>query len=305
MMIASMRSGTMVQPGETRGCVGCHENRLSAPTWKKSGIALKQPPVKLDGWHGPSQSFNYMTEVQPVWDNHCVKCHDFGKKAGERLVLAHDKELVFNASYVELFKNWGSDDALINTVGLGLAPINNAYSNGSPRSRLIKILKKGHNDVLLSDEEMERIITWIDIGGPYYPDFACAHPNNPAGRTPLTFSDIRRLEELTNIIFMNRNNEIYSRNHKLWITFDRPELSPCLQKLDKNSNAYHEALMIIKKGQMELKNNPEADLPGFKYCGEHQEREEKYNRLLSREKMRRKALAEGRKVYDLDLNFIR
>ena len=29
MMIQSMRSGTIVRPGETVGCVGCHESRSS------------------------------------------------------------------------------------------------------------------------------------------------------------------------------------------------------------------------------------------------------------------------------------
>ena len=304
MMIASMRSGTMVQPGETRGCAGCHENRLSAPDFQKSYMAFKRSPSKMDGWYGPARNFCYMTEVQPVWDKYCVSCHDFGNKAGERLLLARDKELVFNVSYAELFQNWGGDNALLNTVGLGLAPINSAYAIGSHRSRLVELLKKGHQDVVLLDEEMKRIITWIDIGGPYYPNFASAHPNNFAGRSPLSIPDVQRLEELTGIVFANKNGNISYAFHKPWISFDRPELSPCLQKLDKNSDTYHEALSIIIKGQLEFQNNPEADMPGFKYCKEHQEREEKYNRLLCREHIRRKALAEGRKVYDHELNEI-
>ena len=31
-MIQSMRSGTMVMPGEVNGCIGCHEDRLSVPS---------------------------------------------------------------------------------------------------------------------------------------------------------------------------------------------------------------------------------------------------------------------------------
>jgi hypothetical protein len=31
MMIQSMRSGTLVQPGEVTGCIGCHEDRRTAP----------------------------------------------------------------------------------------------------------------------------------------------------------------------------------------------------------------------------------------------------------------------------------
>ena len=50
--------------------------------------------------------------------------------------------------------------------------------------------------------------------------------------------------------------------------------------------------------QQELRENPEADMPGFACCAEHLAREEKYQRLRSREQARREAIAEGRKIYD-------
>jgi hypothetical protein len=63
MMISTMRSGTLVQPGESQSCVGCHENRLSTPPPQKLTTALKRAPSKLDGWYGPARTFNYMTQV--------------------------------------------------------------------------------------------------------------------------------------------------------------------------------------------------------------------------------------------------
>ena len=297
MMVSTMRSGAQVQPGESQGCIGCHEDRLTMRPPFKNSLALQRPSSQLMGWHGPIRSFGYLKEIQPIWDKHCVGCHDFGKKAGEKLVLAGDKELVFNASYTELFQNWGRDKALLNTVGLGLAPINPAYSIGSHRSRLIELLKRGHNKVKLSEEEMDRIVSWIDIGGPYYPDYACAYPTNVAGRAPLSGAQVKRLEKLTGIGFDGGGNPGYV-THRLWLSFDRPELSPCLRKLDKTGDVYREALEIIKTGQDELRKNPEADWPGFKYCAEHQAREDKYQLMRERENKRRQALVDGRKVYD-------
>lgn len=261
-------------------------------------MALRRPASKLTGWHGPPRSFSYLQEIQPIWDKHCVKCHDFGKEAGEKLVLARDKELVFNASYVELFRNWGTDKALLNTVGLGLAPIPPAYAIGSHRSRLVETLRRGHNDVALSAEEMERIVTWIDIGGPYYPDYACAHPANVAGRAPISATQAKRLEMLTGVKLADDAGNPGYAAHRLWISFDRPELSPCLRKLNQGSEAYREALAIIRAGQTELHNNPDADLPGFHPCKDHQARETKYQALRKREESRHQALVEGRKVYD-------
>ena len=112
-----------------------------------------------------------------------MRCHDFGQEAEAKLVLAGDKELVFNASYVELFQNWGRESAWLSTVGLGLAPIKPAYATGAHRSRLVELLRRGHYEVRLSPEEMDRIVTWIDLGGPYYPDYASAIPTMwPAAR---------------------------------------------------------------------------------------------------------------------------
>ena len=301
MLIATMRSGTQVQPREAVGCVGCHEDRLQAPPPKKNVLAAQRPPAELTGWHGPPRTFSYMQEVQPIWDKHCVKCHDFGKKAGEKLILAGDKELVFNASYVELFQNWGKEKALLNTVGLGLAPLNAPRSVGSHRSRLVQLLRKGHAEVKLSPEEMDRVVTWIDLGGPYYPDYACAHPDNVAGRAPISIPQAKRLGELTGIRLVEDDGNPRYWQHRLQISFDRPELSPCLRKLDPQSAAYKEALSIIRAGQQELSKNPEADMPGFTACSEHRSREEKYQRLLGRERRRRTAIARGEKVYDAGL----
>jgi hypothetical protein len=148
---------------------------------------------------------------------------------------------------------------------------------------------------------MDRIVTWIDLGGPYYPDYACAHPDHVAGRAPLSIAQLNRLAALTGLPLSDGQGNLGFADHRLWLSFDRPEVSPCLRNLDKAGDAYREALAIIQAGQAELRKNPEADMPGFHPCEEHQIREEQYQALRDREASRRQALAEGRKAYDVGM----
>lgn len=126
MMIQSMRSGTYLQAGERAGCVGCHEDRRTSPV--STGpvpAAFRRPPSTLNGWQGPPRAFNYLAEVQLVFDKHCVSCHDFGKHAGRVLNLARDKDFIFNASYNELWRK-----GCVKVVGAGPAEIQQAIRGG-------------------------------------------------------------------------------------------------------------------------------------------------------------------------------
>ena len=114
MLIHSMRSGTIVRPGETSGCVGCHERRHSTPQLECLGAAWQRGPQRLEPWYGPARLFSYTAEVQPVFDEHCVSCHDYDTEGGKMLNLAGDLGLVFNTSYVEL-RNKG----YVRVVGAG------------------------------------------------------------------------------------------------------------------------------------------------------------------------------------------
>jgi hypothetical protein len=119
MMIQTMRSGTSIHSGEILGCVGCHESRLSANTSPHRSLlptSMKDNPEKLEPWHGPTRRFSYVREIQPVLDKHCVKCHDFGKKGGEKLILSGDRTLTFNFSYEELWSK-----GYVGAIGAGPA----------------------------------------------------------------------------------------------------------------------------------------------------------------------------------------
>lgn len=291
-MVQSMRSGVIVHPGETNGCIGCHEDRLSVPpVAAKMPIAMRQKAKKLTENTNENPIFSYARDMQPVFDAHCVKCHDFDKKAGEKLILAGDRNPYFNASYIDIQLK-----KHITSVGGGPAEIQQAYSWGAHASNLVKIIENGHHKVSLSKEEMETLYTWIDLNGIYYPEYESAYPGNPAGRSPITQKQLNRLGEITRVNFKKLAD--HKRKTGPQISFERPEMSPCLKNIQSESANYKEALAIIEAGKIQLEQLPRADMEGFKPCEEQQIQLNKYMKRLTIEKENNKAISEGKTVYD-------
>jgi hypothetical protein len=230
--------------------------------------------------------------VQPVFDRHCVRCHDFGGEGAKALVLARDRDLVFNASYNELWRK-----KLIRVVGAGPPETQPPRAWGAHASPLIHALSKGHHDVKLTAEEKDRLVTWIDLNAPYYPTYACAYPNNLAGRCPLDDAQLVRLEKLTGLPL--RNLAAHDRNNGPQVSFDRPDRSPCLATLSPtNTAARAEALALIRAGAEQLARRPEADVEGFEACPTDQWRDQKYVARQRQEQQHRQAIGRGEKRFD-------
>lgn len=211
MMVQSMRNGTSVHSGETFSCGGCHESRLTTNALTRRAqlpAAARRGPSKLRPWYGPARRFSYLDEVQPGLNKHCIRCHDFGKERAQKVVLAGDRTASFNVSYMELWRKGN-----LGTIGAGPAGHLPAYSWGSHASGLIQHLRKGHKDVKLDSERLDRLITWVDLNGPYYPTTYCAYPHNPPGRCPLGRKELRKLGGLAgfNINQMTRSSDCRGR----------------------------------------------------------------------------------------------
>ena len=287
-MLHSMRTGTVVQPNESQSCIGCHDDRGSAP-------AAYGASMPLAALRGPSpmddepELFNYLTEVQPVWDANCMACHDWGGSAATDLVLAGDKGLFFNASYTELWRK-----GFTGAIGAGPADIQQAKSWGSHASPLMAALLAGHHGVSLTAEELERVATWIDLNAPYYPDFYSNYPDNFTGRSPLSNAQLTTLGTLTGKNFFGMNR--WRTNPGPQVCFDRPEKSPCL--VGVSGANYANALAIIQSGQTKLAATPRMDMPNFAPIGMAEWREDKFTDRRNREFLNQAALDEGTKVYD-------
>ncbi len=298
MMVQSMRSGTVLQPGEKTGCTGCHEPRLDAPPWldRPAPLAMKRPPSRLEPWYGPTRVFGFTAEVQPVFDKHCVQCHDYGKPAGEKLNLAPDRLIAFNTAYNELWRK-----GYVTCAGGGPAAILRAYSWGSHASRLAAEIRRPtideHKELRLSKEETDRVTTWLDLNGVYYPTYACAYPDSLTGRCPLDKDQLGQLAKLAGLDLGRLRN--HSGNPGPQVNFTRPQWSPCLAKFaDHGDPAYRQSLAIIEAGKQMLTAKPRADMPGFRPCETDCRREEKYATRLGVEAANRKAIQAGKKLYD-------
>jgi hypothetical protein len=215
-----------------------------------------------------------LAEVQPVFDRHCVSCHDYGEPAGKELNLAGDVGLVFNTSYLELRTKspirWHPDrldepKPLVKAVDDGPPDVLPPYAWGSHRSRLVDIVRGEHYEVRLDRESLDRIVTWIDMNAPYYGTYASAYPDNLFGRSPLDDGQLARLTELTGIPLNARNTGAELNGSQ--VNFTRPELSPCLAAFgNRDDPKYQQALSIIEAGCRTLLARPRADMPGFIAC---------------------------------------
>ena len=169
MEIQRERTYINYRPGEIRSCIGCHEKpRDAAPSIPAGLMALKRPPSKPGPQPGEitgARPLHYPTDVQPVLDKHCIRCHGGDKPAAD-MDLTGKPTWTFNRSYENLLERGLLQTINEDTVKFGeyMPP----YSLGSHVSRLIKTLLKGHNDVQLSQEEMIRLTTWVDSNAQYY-----------------------------------------------------------------------------------------------------------------------------------------
>ncbi|MCX7046605.1 MAG: hypothetical protein NTX50_14105 [Candidatus Sumerlaeota bacterium] len=165
--IQRMRSVIQLQPGEQRGCVGCHDNRQSTPLVKPS-LASRREPGALEPPSWGTAPFSYERIVQPVWDAKCIRCHDSRHPRKLNLTASLDNDRV-PASYRTLiaggFVNYFNYRyQLRHTLA---APM----TFGTLKSRLWQTLNAGHHEVTLTRDEMHRVKCWIDLNCPLWPDY--------------------------------------------------------------------------------------------------------------------------------------
>jgi hypothetical protein len=168
MEVQRMRTFVNLRPGEVRSCIGCHELRQSAPL-SRPLLSLRRAARDLapqPGDVGPRPLY-YPTDVQPILDKHCVECHNSNRQEGE-LDLSSDMTELFNRSYEnilsrDLVKVWRENDPKTGDA----SPIP-PYTLGSHASKLIQLIRDGHEDVRLAREEFIKLVTWVDSNAPYY-----------------------------------------------------------------------------------------------------------------------------------------
>ncbi|MDR2512777.1 MAG: hypothetical protein LBD01_03135 [Puniceicoccales bacterium] len=188
--LQTMKSFTGVQPGETRGCFGCHELHMNTPVTSLNAIAMRRPPSDITPVPWEDITIGYERYVQPALDKYCGSCHaDPSNEAYAKFNSAlRPGFLGFKEPYMTLMGSptWGSpykkrkntqppygwaDTILVESYST-LDP--KAYSTFpamtklSYKSRLVERMANGkHHGVKVDPDSLLRVILWVDAMGPY------------------------------------------------------------------------------------------------------------------------------------------
>ncbi|MCL2742606.1 MAG: discoidin domain-containing protein [Planctomycetaceae bacterium] len=171
LAVQSMRSSIYLHDGETLSCTGCHEQQAAAVkmTSVAAPKAFKREASVIKPSFPDAVNFSYPRLIQPIWDKHCVECH--AQKIAEghkppvpdlsRKLVPDDKNIgQWYASYKELkpyvFYSYGERFRTI------------PGSFGARASKLYPLLKAGHYEVKLSDEELQKVALWLDCVSLFY-----------------------------------------------------------------------------------------------------------------------------------------
>ena len=164
LAVKRMQSFVTLMPGETTGCVGCHERRVQTPSTRASGsltMAMRRAPDAITPVRDVPDVYDFPRDIQPILDRHCVGCHNPDKRSGG-VILTGDRGPMLSLSYFMLTARDQVSDGR-----------NRATSNYAPRrlgsaaSPLLGKLTPAHHNVRASDRERTMVRLWIETGAPY------------------------------------------------------------------------------------------------------------------------------------------
>ena len=170
--VQGMRTVIYVQPGERRGCVGCHESTGVAMDPSTRPLAMQREPSVLEPGPDGSRPWSYPRLVQPILDRHCIGCHDgSGTDDEKRLDLRGARLGEFSVSYESLkpyarWYEWGehSIEAIVTRPG-------NMPADVSPLTGILSEHVRGGR-IDLSDRDRRTIYLWLDGNASFYGCFS-------------------------------------------------------------------------------------------------------------------------------------
>lgn len=165
--IRRMGSTTQLIPGETVGCIGCHESRDSTPLLSASPVPLALRRAASVPEHPPWTDkgiLDFNRVVQPVLDEYCVECHS-GPTPDAAVDLSAGRTHFFNMAYDQLL-----DRGLVQYIPVAGTDHAESAPNtrGAMVSRVREYIETDHSGQVLPTEARRRIYAWIDANVPYY-----------------------------------------------------------------------------------------------------------------------------------------
>jgi len=190
-------------PGEVRSCTGCHgqSHRTPSPGRSATPLALTRAPsipqpqpcdLAENGGDGRAgQVIHYPTDIQPIFDAKCVKCHGPNNPAGG-LRLTGEITLFYNTSYEELARKQLAGPIIPEFTSFlqgDRGNYNGAYLPprhlGCPTSTMIDVLTnsahpknaKDDHAKMLTATELMILSRWVDTNYQFYGSyFGRQHP---------------------------------------------------------------------------------------------------------------------------------
>lgn len=172
LSVKRMQSFVTVQPGETTGCVGCHDQRTNTLPRGLKPAASQRAPSPIAKLAGMPAVFDFPRDIQPVLDRNCVSCHDYqphtdtaGQSMGPRaggVILTGDRGPVFSHSYCTLTIRKQFVDGRDQPRG-NLPP----RAIGTSASPLMRKITDHHHGVALTTRETDLVRYWIESGAAY------------------------------------------------------------------------------------------------------------------------------------------
>ena len=167
LAVKRMQSFLTVQPGELTSCLGCHEQRTTAPAASYTMRATMRPASRIEPIAGVPDVIDFPRDIQPVLNALCVDCHGYektaagGPRAG-RLLLTGDRGPMYSHSYYML------TIARLFSDGRNRATSNYAPRTlGSSASRLLKLADGSHYGAKATPAQHRLLRLWIDSGAAY------------------------------------------------------------------------------------------------------------------------------------------
>lgn len=322
-----MTSALQVMPGQQQSCIGCHENRRWSPPLSHHTLpqaAMRSPsiPQHPTWWkeitplhpEADPQIIDFVTMVQPVLDRYCVECHQ-GKNPAGGYDLTGDKTRYFSMAYDNLLgksrsyrqyhmatgrilpEEAAKEKPLVHFYWLLWTPsaVNQPLEAGILASRLEEYLNVEHCQKEISQNDKQRIYTWVDANVPYYATYANSRPQTPGKRDLWTgewyndFQEVytRRCQSCHQAIETNQDTLGMSQSTTnwtgrfAWINLSHPENSPALTAhlptphgrgipadgmfTTENDPDYQKMLRAIQRGREAMLAEPRADMPHFRF----------------------------------------
>jgi len=160
-----------IQPILDKNCISCHkDSRKISPLMADANLTSYDTELS-DGIDDEGDVFSLLGILNPEYragrkwsDSYLALTHAYVKTSGNPHIMG---------DWENEWVNWVSPQSI--------PPMVPAYYKGSATSKLITFLEKGHEDVVLSREEIEKICCWIDLLVPYCGDYTEANTWGESG----------------------------------------------------------------------------------------------------------------------------